>query len=163
MKNEKRGGGGVWWGKHDAGDERGTRFWERHRHVRDVWCRYKSKKKAFSKHEKGYDSASIATALETLKKQCTIIRVLAHTQIKKIGYGQKKAHLFEIQVRKTLPIPISGMNAMLRSWYLVYAKGRCIWYMHGIRYMRMGYNWAKVPISGVRLTQNTNWSKDWKR
>jgi hypothetical protein len=22
---------------------------------------------------------------------------------------------------------------------------------------------AKVPISGIRLTQHTNWSKDWKR
>ena len=33
-----------------------------------------------------------------MKKHCTVIRVLAHTQISKIHIGQKKAHLMEIQV-----------------------------------------------------------------
>ena len=33
-----------------------------------------------------------------MKKHCTVIRVLAHTQISKIKIGQKKAHLMEIQV-----------------------------------------------------------------
>ncbi|KAI9178477.1 hypothetical protein LWI28_026989 [Acer negundo] len=37
--------------------------------------------------------------LEKMKKYCTIIRVLAHTQIRKMpGLKQKKAHLMEIQV-----------------------------------------------------------------
>ena len=37
--------------------------------------------------------------LEELKKQSTVIRVIAHTQIKKVSnWGQKKAHLLEVQV-----------------------------------------------------------------
>ncbi len=33
-----------------------------------------------------------------LKKHCCAIRVLAHTQVRKVPVGQKKAHLMEIQV-----------------------------------------------------------------
>jgi large subunit ribosomal protein L3e len=33
-----------------------------------------------------------------MKKYCQVIRVLAHTQIKKLDFRQKKAHLAEIQV-----------------------------------------------------------------
>lgn len=37
--------------------------------------------------------------LEELKKHCSVIRVIAHTQVRKIhGLHQKKAHLMEIQV-----------------------------------------------------------------
>jgi len=36
--------------------------------------------------------------LKQLADNCTIIRALAHTQIKKIGLRQKKAHLAEIQI-----------------------------------------------------------------
>ena len=64
-------------------------------------CRFKSKKKAFSRYVKKYSedgSKGIAAELEQLKKHCSVIRVLAHTQIRKIDYGQKKAHLAEIQV-----------------------------------------------------------------
>merc|ERR1712176_74015 len=43
---------------------------------------YKSKKKAFTKYAKKYAD----------------VRVLAHTQIRKIPYGQKKAHMMEIQI-----------------------------------------------------------------
>merc|ERR1711907_842684 len=43
---------------------------------------YKSKKKAFTKYTKKYG----------------VIRVLAHTQIRKIPMGQKKAHMMEIQI-----------------------------------------------------------------
>jgi ribosomal protein L3 len=35
---------------------------------------------------------------ERIKKYCTVVRVLAHTQMKKINLRQKKAHLMEIQV-----------------------------------------------------------------
>ncbi len=43
---------------------------------------------------------SIQSELEQLKKQCKVIRVLVHTQIKKISnWGQKKAHMLEVQVR----------------------------------------------------------------
>jgi large subunit ribosomal protein L3e len=61
---------------------------------------YKSKKKAFTKYVKKYESErkSIQEDLDQLKKHACVIRVLAHTQIKKIGFGQRKAHMMEIQV-----------------------------------------------------------------
>lgn len=61
---------------------------------------YKSKRKAFSKYSKKYTDGKkeIEAELEALKKHCTVIRVLAHTQVKKLSFGQKKAHLIEIQV-----------------------------------------------------------------
>merc|ERR1712060_1014762 len=36
--------------------------------------------------------------LEKIKKYCQVVRVIAHTQVKKLKIGQKKAHLMEIQV-----------------------------------------------------------------
>ncbi|KAJ0031339.1 hypothetical protein Pint_14607 [Pistacia integerrima] len=65
------------------------------------WC--KSKKKAFTKYSKKFESEDgkkdIEAQLEKMKKYCTVIRVLAHTQIRKMkGLKQKKAHLMEIQV-----------------------------------------------------------------
>ncbi|MED6161395.1 60S ribosomal protein L3 [Stylosanthes scabra] len=65
------------------------------------WC--KSKKKAFTKYSKKYESEEgkkdIESQLEKLKKYATVIRILAHTQIRKMkGLKQKKAHLMEIQV-----------------------------------------------------------------
>ncbi|GAU40841.1 hypothetical protein TSUD_111730 [Trifolium subterraneum] len=61
-----------------------------------------AKKKAFSKYSKQYESdegkKNIQTQLEKLK-YATVIRVLAHTQIRKMkGLKQKKAHIMEIQV-----------------------------------------------------------------
>lgn len=63
-------------------------------------CRYKSKKKAFCHYSKKYadGSKSIQADLEQLRKQSTVIRLLVHTQIGKTNFGQKKAHLAEIQV-----------------------------------------------------------------
>lgn len=47
------------------------------------WC--KSKKKAFSKYSKKYESEDgkkdIQAQLEKMKKYCNVIRVLAHTQV----------------------------------------------------------------------------------
>ena len=62
----------------------------------------KAKKKAFSKYAKKYTDGQkkIEAELEQLKKHCSTIRVLAHTQIKKLPLDQKKAHLMEIQVRR---------------------------------------------------------------
>jgi ribosomal protein L3 len=78
-------------------------------HASDVWLlqvycgarRYKSKKKAFTRYAKKYADGGkgVEEELNQLKKNCAVIRVLAHTQITKIGYGQKKAHLAEIQAR----------------------------------------------------------------
>lgn len=47
------------------------------------WC--KSKKKAFMKYSKKFDTEEgkkdIAAQLEKLKKYCSVVRVLAHTQV----------------------------------------------------------------------------------
>lgn len=62
---------------------------------------YKSKKKAFTKYPKKHSDnsgASVTRELERMKKYCTVVRVLAHTQISKTPLKQKKAHLMEIQV-----------------------------------------------------------------
>jgi len=62
---------------------------------------YKSKKKAFTKYQKklAADKEKVHTReLERIKKYCTVVRVIAHTQIRKIKLRQKKAHIMEIQV-----------------------------------------------------------------
>jgi large subunit ribosomal protein L3e len=61
---------------------------------------YKSKKKAFTKYAKkmSENKAAFEREVARIKKHCTIVRVLAHTQIRKVGLRQKKAHLMEIQV-----------------------------------------------------------------
>ncbi|CAE5960511.1 unnamed protein product [Arabidopsis arenosa] len=62
-----------------------------------------SKKKAFTKysekHETEEGKEDIQSELEKMKKYSTVIRVIAHTQIRKMkGLKQKKAHLHEIQI-----------------------------------------------------------------
>ncbi|RKP25824.1 60S ribosomal protein L3 [Syncephalis pseudoplumigaleata] len=61
---------------------------------------YHSKKKAFTKYAKKYaDGAkSVDRELERIKKYCTVVRVIAHTQIRKVKIGQKKAHIMEVQL-----------------------------------------------------------------
>ncbi|KAA3465326.1 60S ribosomal protein L3 [Gossypium australe] len=64
------------------------------------WC--KSKEKPFTKYSKKFETEDgkndIQLQLEKLKKYCTVIRVLANTQIRKMkGLKQKKAQLMEIQ------------------------------------------------------------------
>ncbi|RXK39137.1 60S ribosomal protein L3 [Tremella mesenterica] len=62
---------------------------------------YKSKKKAFTRYAKKHsenNGQSVARELERIKKYCTVVRVLAHTQLSKTGLVQKKSHLAEIQV-----------------------------------------------------------------
>lgn len=62
---------------------------------------YRSKKKAFTKYAKLRSEStgkSSEREVERIKKYCTVVRLLAHTQSSKIGLKQKKAHLMEIQV-----------------------------------------------------------------
>jgi len=63
------------------------------------WFRH-TKKKAFTKYQKRFTSnkASIDREITRIKKYASVVRVLAHTQIKKLNFRQKKAHLMEIQV-----------------------------------------------------------------
>lgn len=62
----------------------------------------KSKKKAFTRYAKKWTTdegkREIQAALDKIKRYCTVVRVLAHTQIRLIKQRQKKAHLMEIQV-----------------------------------------------------------------
>jgi len=45
------------------------------------------------------DKANTVTKeLDRIKKYCTVVRVIAHTQIRKLKLRQKKAHIMEIQV-----------------------------------------------------------------
>jgi len=79
------------WAEH-LSDELKRRFYK-------SW--YNSKKKAFTKYAKKHaesNGQNVARELERIRKYCTVVRVLAHTQIRKTGLKQKKAHLMEIQV-----------------------------------------------------------------
>merc|ERR1719253_1625150 len=56
-------------------------------------------KKAFSRYTKKYtEGTGVEKDIERIKKYCTILRVLCHTQISKVGLRQKKAHICEVQV-----------------------------------------------------------------
>jgi len=63
---------------------------------------YKSKKKAFAKFSKKWQDPAgkkeIDRDLAKIKKYCTVVRVIAHTQIKLLKKRQKKAHIMEIQI-----------------------------------------------------------------
>lgn len=82
-----------------------TTVWAKHmteeclRRFYKNWHRSK-KKKAFTKYQKQYaeNEKAITRELDRMKKHCTVIRVIAHTQIRKIHLKQKKAHIMEIQV-----------------------------------------------------------------
>jgi large subunit ribosomal protein L3e len=63
---------------------------------------YRGKHKAFTKYADQYTSRKSRdernSTFEKFEKMCTVIRVIAHTQVAKLGFGQKKAHILEIQV-----------------------------------------------------------------
>lgn len=63
---------------------------------------YKSKKHAFTKYAKKWEDEGgrkeIEKDLAKMKKYCTVIRVIAHTQMKLMRHRQKKAHVMEIQI-----------------------------------------------------------------
>jgi len=62
---------------------------------------YRAKKKAFTKYAKKYTEdggADIQATLDRISKYCSVIRVIAHTQVKKLRLRLKKAHIMEIQV-----------------------------------------------------------------
>lgn len=61
---------------------------------------YRSKKKAFDRYaaKLAADKKDFEAELVRMAKFCTVIRVLAHTQIRKLKLRQKKAHLLEIQI-----------------------------------------------------------------
>lgn len=57
---------------------------------------------------------AIEAELEELKAQSKVIRVLVHTQIKKINnWGQKKSHMLEVQVSHPAAMPQLHLLAAL--------------------------------------------------
>lgn len=63
---------------------------------------YRSKKKAFTKCSKKWadprGKREIEQDLARIKKYCSVVRVIAHTQMKVMKKRQKKSHIMEIQV-----------------------------------------------------------------
>jgi len=62
---------------------------------------YRAKRKAFTLYAARIteeNNKDVETELKRMKKYCQVVRVLAHTQIRKVGLRQKKAHLMEVQV-----------------------------------------------------------------
>lgn len=63
---------------------------------------YKSKKKAFTKYSKKWQDEAGKKQLDkdfaTMKKYCSVIRVLVHTQMRLVPIKQKKAHIMEVQL-----------------------------------------------------------------
>jgi large subunit ribosomal protein L3e len=64
--------------------------------------RFRAKRKAFSRYAKKWQDTNGKQEIERdfakMKKYCTVIRVVAHTQQKILRKRQKKAHIMEIQV-----------------------------------------------------------------
>lgn len=67
-----------------------------------IKIRYKSKKKAFTKASKKWQDElgrkSIEKDLKKMIRYCSVVRIIAHTQMKLLKQRQKKAHIMEIQV-----------------------------------------------------------------
>ncbi|CAM9817337.1 unnamed protein product [Chrysoparadoxa australica] len=61
---------------------------------------YQSKQKAFTRYAKKFAESpqDIDYELERIKKNCQVVRVLAHTQVGLVHLRVKKAHLMEIQI-----------------------------------------------------------------
>jgi len=78
------------WAEH-LNDEAKRRFYKN-------W--YKSKKKAFTRYVKKYADGQkeIDAEIAKIKQYCQVVRVIAHTQVRKVKIGQKRAHMMEIQV-----------------------------------------------------------------
>jgi large subunit ribosomal protein L3e len=62
---------------------------------------YRSKHKAFTKYAAKYTKEGrkpIEGELARIKQYAQVVRVIAHTQVKKLGLRQKRAHVIEIQI-----------------------------------------------------------------
>lgn len=62
---------------------------------------FSSKKKAYTKYATKYQKEGgkeIEAELDRISKFCTVVRVIAHTQVKKLNLRIKKAHIMEIQI-----------------------------------------------------------------
>jgi len=78
---------------------------------------YRSKGKAFTKHNKGGQAnANRDRELARMKKYCKVIRVLAHSDLSVLPLRQKKAHLMEIQINGgTIEEKVNFANGLLEQ------------------------------------------------
>jgi large subunit ribosomal protein L3e len=79
---------------------------------------YRSKKKAFTNYQKNLTEKpkDLARQFDRIKKYCTVVRVIAHTQIGKLNLRQKKAHVMEIQVNGgTVPQKVEFAKKLLEK------------------------------------------------
>merc|ERR1712205_264302 len=99
------------------------------------------KHKAFTRYAKKYtEGTGIQEECDKIEKFCTSLRVLCHTQISKLNFRQKKAHICEIQVNGgsmadkiayaeglfESPVPIKGVfeqNEMIDTIAITKGKG----------------------------------------
>jgi len=63
---------------------------------------YRAKRKAFTKYAQNFaterGTINYNREIDRMKKYCTVIRVIAHTQVSKLNLRLKKAHIMEIQI-----------------------------------------------------------------
>jgi len=62
---------------------------------------YHARKKVFTQYAKKIaqdKGLSVEKSLRRMKRYCSVIRVIAHTQPKKLAFGQRKGNILEIQV-----------------------------------------------------------------
>jgi len=59
---------------------------------------YKSKKKCFQKASDKVANGGNAQLMERIKKYCSVVRVICHTQTKLLNNRTKKAHILEVQI-----------------------------------------------------------------
>merc|ERR1712088_535469 len=81
---------------------------------------YSSKKKAFTKYSKKWSAEDGKKEIEKdfakMKKYCTVIRVITHTQIKLLRKRQKKAHIHEIQLNGgTIPEKVDFARGLMEK------------------------------------------------
>ncbi|KAE9407570.1 translation protein [Gymnopus androsaceus JB14] len=95
-----------------------------------VWASHLSDELKRTKHTE--DGGKSATCnLERIHKYCTIVHVLAHTQICKISLLQKKAHLMEILVNSGLIVDkvefAHGLFKKPVKVSSVFEQDECVW------------------------------------
>jgi len=81
---------------------------------------YSSKKKAFTKYTKKWAAEDGKKEIEKdfakMKKYCSVIRVITHTQIKLLRKRQKKAHIHEIQLNGgTIPEKVDFARGLMEK------------------------------------------------
>lgn len=68
--------------------------------------------------------------LEQFKKLCVVVRAIMHTRMKRVAYGQKKAHIMEVQINGgTVAEKVefaSGLMEKEVNIHGIFQEGECI-------------------------------------